>query len=202
MTVRYLIALAPLVISSAAIGQSDTSPLAPLFECRAIQDDTARLACTDAAIDTLHAGAESGDVVAVNRARINAAEEASFGLDGAGFGLSDLPRLSLPSLGSSESGDLADASTASDVNVVRGDDGQIDRIEGLAISTIRQNAHGRFIVELQNGQVWRQIDSARVWMRRDAQHDQMTASIKSASLGSHMMQFSGTNRWFRASRER
>lgn len=203
MNVRLLFLAAPLAFAPLAEAQSDSSPLAPLFACRDIQNDAERLACLDREVDTLRGETEAGEIVAVDRQQIDAAEEATYGLQIPGFSLPDVPRLSLPTL-RSESEDLADAEAASPATqrtVIRDDEGRIERIENLAVASIGETAYGRLVIELQNGQTWTQIDDTRVVLPRSIPEDEMTASIRNASLGSHLMQLNGRGRWFRARRD-
>jgi hypothetical protein len=200
MTVKILIALAPVALASAAFAQDDNSALAPLFACQSIADASERLACADAAISGLRTATESGSVVVVNRQQIEAAEQQSYGRDGGGFSLADVPSISLPSL-TSESEDLADASTSTNANVVRDEEGQINRIENLPVASLRTNRRGRFVIELENGQVWVQTDSSRIWIPPSVRNGTMSVTVENAALGSHRMQIVGTNRWFRARRE-
>lgn len=161
MNVRLFLVLSILAMPSAAEAQTAGSPLQPLFECRGIADDSARLACLDAAVEALYGEAESGDVVAVDRQQIEAAEESTFGLS--------IPNFSIPGLGrrGENAGDTAlaeaDATARSPDRVVRrDDDGNIERIEGLAVTAVEINRAGHVVVTLANGQVWRQTDNTHV----------------------------------------
>jgi hypothetical protein len=201
MNVRLFLGLAPALFFAPANAQTPPSPLDSLFQCQAIVDDTARLACQDAAITALQGETESGEVVAVDREQIEAAEEATYGLSIPGFRLPDIPRMSLPSL-SGNSEDLAEAAatTASpNRTVVRNDDGVIRRIDNLAIESIEFNAARRAVVTLQNGQVWRQTDSTHVQVSRRIPHNEQIASIRNGAVGSYFMKI-GNGRAFRAER--
>jgi hypothetical protein len=202
MNVRLLLLLAPVALHPAAMAQSDNSPLEPLFTCRAMVDDSARLACLDAAVDALRGDTDSGEVVAVDREQIEAAEEATYGLSIPGFSLPSLPSISLPRL-ANNSEDLAEAdetSSATDRVLVRDDRGRIERIENLGVSSIGETPYGRLIITLQNGQVWTQIDDTHIVLPRRLAENEMTAAIRNASLGSYMFQLNNRGRWFRAER--
>lgn len=215
MNTRLLAISFSALISLPAYAQDQSSPLSPLFQCRALTDDAARLACLDAAVDQLYASENSGEIIAVERADIEAAEEATYGLNIPQFRLPRLPSVGLPSFTGGESSDLADAADTTGVEttssqpdtatvarrVERNDDGEITRITGLAVQDIDRDAYDRMIITLQNGQVWRQIDDTRVLLSRRQAFTDMTAAVRSAALGSHMMQLNDRGRWFRVRRE-
>jgi hypothetical protein len=210
MNTRLPITALALIISAPALAQQVDSPLSPLFECRQIPDDAQRLACLDSAVDTLYQSENSGEVVAVNRSELEAAEEATYGLNIPEFRLPRIPSVSLPSLSGGASSDLADAADASaeaaqedntSRRVVRNDDGDITGIEGLAVQNIERGPYDRMIITLQNGQVWRQIDDTRVLYSRRQPFTEMSVAVRSATLGSHMMQLNDRGRWFRVRRE-
>ena len=206
-------ACAVLALSAApgALARQDAGPLNDLFACRDITGDAQRLACMDAAVDALRADTAAGEVVAVDREEIEAAEESQFGLSG-GFGLPDLPRVRMPSLAGSGSETLAETEAAEgednvDSIVTRNDAGEITGIEGLAIAYIEQNAAGRYIIILENGQSWRQTDGTRVNIARRSEPSDLRFEIRSAALGSFMAVISDTrigrvSRAFRAERIR
>jgi len=202
MNVRLLFLLCPVVFSAPVEAQTENSPLAPLFECREIPDDAERLSCLDAAVDSLRGDTDSGDIVAVDREQIEAAEEATFGLSIPGFSLPEVPRLSLPSL----SGNAEDLTQAEETDispdrvVTRDDEGNISRIENLAVESIDENPHGKVIVALQNGQVWRQTDSTHVQLPRRTPHNEMSATIRSGSMGAYFMRLNNLSRWFSVER--
>lgn len=219
MNTRLLAILISALASTTALAQSGNSPLSPLFSCRALENDADRLACLDAQVEALYRSENAGELVAVERSEIEAAEEATYGLDIPQFRLPRLPSVSLPSMSGTASADLADAvaagadpvasttnsaaasATVAARRVERNDAGEITRIEGLAVQDIGRDAYDRMIITLQNGQVWRQIDDTRVLYSRRQPFTEMFVGVRSAALGSHMMQLNGRGRWFRARRE-
>jgi|GEM_PF-134339 len=198
MNARLLILLPAALISAPVFAQGDSSPLDPLFTCRDIVDDSARLACLDAAVDALRGETERGDVVAVDREQIEAAEEATYGLS--------IPQLRLPGLSLPGGGDdvelaaLEAESASPDRTIVRDDSGQIERIEGLRVLEISENRSGDLIVRLANGQVWRQTDNTHVQLSRRRGVTEYTATISNGALGSHFMRLDNGGRRFRAER--
>ncbi len=195
MKSRLLVVLSPLVLIAPVEAQSGGQPLQPLFACRAIEDDSARLACLDAAVEALYGDAESGEVVAVDRGQIERAEESTFGLS--------IPNFSLPSL-RGEHTELAEAEAAEAHSpervVTRDDDGRIERIEELAVTEISTRRDGKVIITLANGQVWRQTDSTRIQGISRGARPGLTANIRTGALGSYFMQLNNGGRWFRAER--
>lgn len=194
MNVRLLFLIAPLAIAAPATAQGVESPLTPLFECREIPDDAARLACLDAAVDALRGETESGEVVAVERQQIESAEEATFGLS--------IPGFRLPGFGDGGQ-DLADAEPEAgspDRVVTRNEDGNISRIENLAVTEFGFSRTRKVQITLANGQVWRQTDGIHVQRPRGDDLDTLTVTIRRGALGSYLLQLSNGGRWFRAER--
>ena len=205
MNTRLLLLATTLGFSPAALAQAPASPLSDLFACEVVSDDAARLACLDSAVAALHSSTESGDVIAIERNEVEAAEEATFGLSIPGFHLPSLPRFAIPG-SSGEARDLAAADAASEAQsdtsnrvVTRNDDGQIARIENLAVASVRLSRSGKAIVTLENGQVWQQLESDTAHISR-SETGSGGATIRAAALGSYMMRLGENGRWFRASR--
>lgn len=197
MNVRLLLMLSPLALIPMAHAQTGATPLDPLFACRGIADEAARLECLDTAVETLWDETQAGEVMAVDRAQIEAAEEATFGLA--------IPNFSLPSLGG-DNVQLAEAANSDahspDRVVTRSDGGTIERIEGLAVARLEIRRDGDVEVELANGQVWQQVDGVHVQGARRGATEGMTAAIRGGALGSYFIQLSNGGRWFRAQRTR
>lgn len=197
MNVRLLLLLSPLALAAGADAQNPPRPLANLFACSEIAEDAARLTCLDTAVAALQRETAAGDVVAVDRGQIEAAEEATFGLT--------IPNFSLPRIGgmggSSDELAAADRDSANaDRVVVRNDDGLIERIEGLAVTGLEVDRVGKAVITLANGQRWRQTDSTNIFRVERGVQDGMTAAIRSGALSSYFMRLSTSSRWFRAER--
>ncbi|WP_323762538.1 hypothetical protein [Maricaulis sp.] len=198
MNARLLILLPAALMAAPVFAQGAGSPLDPLFTCRDIADDGARLACLDAAVDALRGETERGDVVAVDRQQIEAAEEATYGLS--------IPQLRLPGFslpGGGEDVELAalEAEAASpERTIIRDERGQIERIEGLRVVEISENRSGDLRIRLANGQVWQQTDNTHVQLSRRRADTDYTATISNGALGSHFMRLDNGGRRFRAER--
>jgi len=162
---RTLCLLAALAAAApaAALAQRNAPESRPeLFEalvrCRAIAEDSARLACFDRAAANLQAAAERREVVVVDRAQVREGRRRLFGLA--------LPRI--PIFGGGDDEDEAD---------------QVRTVEGV-VASASQNGNGQWIVALQDGAVWTQVDGYVLALRpRPGQH----VVINRAAMGSFIM---------------
>lgn len=73
----------------------------------------------------------------------------------------------------------------------------IDRISSKIVD-YATTPDGKLIVFLENGHVWRQIDSERTFVPSDA--EERIATIREAALGSYMMKIGDSNRTVRVRR--
>ncbi|MGB3627223.1 MAG: hypothetical protein WA989_15430 [Henriciella sp.] len=164
MKTILLAAGAALVMIAPATAQegADSASTTRVYACIDVADDLERLACYDAAVGRLKAAEETGDVVTVTREQVEEVKRDSFG-----FSLPSLPKLVMPKLG----GD---------------DDSEIKEMT-IAVDRISRGGDGKFIVYLENGQVWQQIESKKVYY--SAKRGVENVTIKSAALGSFRMQF-------------
>jgi hypothetical protein len=128
--------------------------LKDLTACRAIADSTMRLDCYDKAAARLDQAEASGDVVVVDRAQAQAARRQAFG-----FNLSALSILNR-------------AATKEEVN----------SLNATATEAYR-NGDGKWMVVLDNGAHWRQIDDADL---SNPPHQGSAIRIRRASLGRNM----------------
>lgn len=144
-----------------AAGPPPPSPQAiqKTIDCRRIADGQARLACYDSAVDALGQALGAGEVVAVDRQQAREVRKQAFGF-------------TLPSLSVFERGE-----TPEEVAEVR-----------LAVESARRMPNGKWLIRLEGGQLWRQIDSSE--FSRDPKPGSQ-AVIKKAILGSYMMMIGG-----------
>ena len=199
--------LAAAVAAPAAGAQTADAPLAPLFACRDIAEDAVRLACLDAAVDALRAEAEAGTVIAVDAETLAAEEEAGYGLDeprsSRRFGLPGFLRR-----GDGEAdAAAADAAGAASTAVTRDETGDITRIEGIGVTEIAENAYGRLILVLEDGQTWRQTDGSNIFISSRTDMSDLEVNVRDGALGSYRLQIydrrrDAESRWFRAERLR
>ncbi len=129
-----------------------------LVRCRAITGDAARLACFDQAAAALQAAQERREVVVVDRQQVREGRRRLFGLA--------LPRL--PIFGGGDDED---------------DEDQIRTVEGV-VASASQDGLGHWVVALQDGAVWMQVDNNTLALRPRAGQ---RVVINRGALGSFMM---------------
>jgi hypothetical protein len=164
LTLILLLVAAP--ASALAQRRSDTPPARPesfeaLVRCRAITEDAARLACFDAAAAALQAAQERRDLVVVDRQQVREGRRRLFGLA--------LPRIPIFGGGDDDDDD--------------GDADRVDTVEGV-VASASQDGLGHWVVALQDGAVWMQVDNKALAMRpRPGQR----VVVNRGALGSFMM---------------
>ncbi|KSB87924.1 hypothetical protein AS593_18590 [Caulobacter vibrioides] len=122
-------ALAVGAAQAAAPVVRDVAPaLKALLDCRGIAQSDKRLACYDAAVDSITAAEKKGDVIIVDRQQAQAAQRQAFGLDLSALSIFD-----------------------------RGEKEKVDRIAGEVTKAVR-GGDGRWILTLADGAAWRQAD--------------------------------------------
>jgi hypothetical protein len=139
--------------------QGRADVLKALDACRAINDAAARLDCYDKATAALQQAEASGDVVVVDRAQARAARRQAFG-----FNLSALS--------------VFDRALAKD---------EANSLITTAESAY-QDAEGKWIIVLDNGARWRQVDDE---VLNRAPHAGSAIKIRHATLGSFVMNIDG-----------
>ena len=165
----YLIGAAAaiaLAAAGAAAAQDKTPPRAAalkrLTDCRTITTQTERLACYDREVAALDAAEARKDLVVVDRQQITKTRRTLFGLT--------LPNLS-----------------------VFGDDNPeaegMSRIESK-IKNARQGPNGKWVLELEDGARWAQIDTRDLPVDPKPGHD---IKIRKAALGSYFANVKGQN---------
>lgn len=167
MTRRFPIILILLLVGAPALAlaqrRTESPPPRPqsfeaLVRCRSIAEDVARLACFDQAAAALQAAQERREVVVVDRQQVREGRRRLFGLA--------LPRI--PIFGGDGDDD---------------DEDQVRTVEGV-VASASQDGLGHWIVALQDGAVWMQVDNNRLALRpRPGQR----VVINRGALGSFMM---------------
>jgi hypothetical protein len=130
-----------------------------VVDCRKIDDGAERLACYDKAVTAMTDAEAKGDLVSIDREQRQAVRRQAFGL-------------TLPSLAMFDRGEKSE-----DVDKV---------LETVASAS--QDANGRWIVQMQDGAVWRQIEDEELWRKP---HPGSAAVIKKGLLGSFLMNIDG-----------
>jgi hypothetical protein len=164
---RLSILLAVLLVAAPATApaQRGAPPARPetfeaLIRCRAIAEAAARLQCFDTAAAALQAAQERREVVVVDRAQVREGRRRLFGLA--------LPRIPIFGGGGGD-----------DDN----DQDQVRTVEGV-VASASQDGLGHWIVSLQDGAIWSQVDNVALALRpRPGQR----VVINRAALGSFMM---------------
>lgn len=171
MKTGYRILCLVIVLGTAGAAQADPSkaPTESVYACAAISEDSARLACFDAAVAELRSKEQSGQIQTIDVAQIKEIEKEAFG-----FSMPSLPAL----FNRSSSSAKATSETES-----------IDEITAGVKSARIQGVTGRAIVVLDNGQTWEQIDTTKLnaMNLRKAKE----ARVRKAALGSFMMAVDG-----------
>ena len=165
---RYALMATALILVPAALAAKPAAPAAAarpeafeaLVRCRAIAEDAARLRCFDQAAAALEQAAEKRDVVIVDRAQVRQTRRTLFGLE--------LPHLNLFG-GGDDKGE------------------EVSQIEGV-IASAHQNGNGQWVVRLEDGGVWAQVDDnpIAIWPKAGQK-----VEVKKAALGSYMMRVNG-----------
>ncbi|GLS00946.1 hypothetical protein GCM10007859_09560 [Brevundimonas denitrificans] len=149
------LAAASTLSTQAAPAQERPETLARLMACRGIADNTARLACFDTAAGALDTAERQGDVVVIDRAGVAETRRQLFG-----FEMPSLPRLFGPE-------------GAAEIEAIE------STLQGASLV-----GEGRWVFRLEDGSVWRQIDSERVrFQNRPGQ----PVRVRKATLGSFLL---------------
>jgi len=151
--------LGPAAAQTPQQGAAQATPevLSGVYSCTEITEGGARLACFDAAVGRLRTAETQGDVVAVDRSRVETIQRESFG-----FNLPQLSRL-MPRLGGRQDEPIASVQM------------QVERIIG--------RADGRSVFVLADGQRWAQVEAQSTRNVRPGD----TVTIRRAALGSYML---------------
>lgn len=139
--VRIALAAGGAALTFAGVGlaadgsKGRASQLQAVVDCRKLAEPSARLACYDAATESLDAAEKAGDVVVVDRAQVREARRAAFGFN------FQMPSFMTP----------------------KGDEPEpMDRITAT-VASARRDANGKWIIKLTDGAVWRQIDDKKLF---------------------------------------
>lgn len=155
--IRPLLAIAFTLSAGAALAQSAPEPdvIKALKACSAIKADPERLACFDKAAQSVTKAQETGEVIIIDKQSARAARRQAFGLD--------LPSLSILDRGA----DKAETETLQ-----------------ATVKAARNDAESRLVVTLDDGAVWRQVDSEILGKPPKAGD---AVEIRKASMGSYLM---------------
>lgn len=130
-----------------------------LMDCRKVTDDAGRLACYDQAAGALEQAEAKGDVVIVDREQARQVRRQAFGF-------------SMPSLSLFEKGETQE---------------DLENVAGV-LDSARQNTAGKWVIKLQDGAVWVQVDANELHRTPKAGAQ---VKIRQAAMGSFMMSIDG-----------
>jgi hypothetical protein len=157
--VTGLALLAALGASAAAAPPKDAPGRAAivqkLIDCRKLTDDAARLACYDQAAAAFDQAEAKGDVVVVDREQARKVRRQAFGF-------------TIPSISIFEKSETTE---------------EVDNATGV-VASARQDANGHWIIKLEDGAVWAQVDANELFK---TPKPGMPVKIRKASLGSYLM---------------
>jgi hypothetical protein len=164
---RASLGLALFMVSSLAASPGAAQPrterrnenLQRLTQCRQETDDTRRLACYDAAVASVEQAEAKGDIVVVDREQARNVRKQAFGFP-------------MPSLSLFDRGEKSDA---------------VDNVS-LKVESAARGPDGKWVLRLEGGQAWRQIDTAELNRPPKAGG---TVTIKAAAMGSYKLSTGG-----------
>ncbi|MFL5298421.1 MAG: hypothetical protein ACJ798_18750 [Phenylobacterium sp.] len=139
-----------------------------LMDCRKVADNAQRLACFDEAAAAMDQAEAKGDIVVVDREQARKVRRQAFGF-------------TLPSLSLFERGEKPE---------------ELETVQAKVVG-VRQNGAGKWVLRLDSGAVWVQVDTNDIGTDPQAGE---TVTIRKAALGSYMLVLPH-HRSFRAHRE-
>lgn len=171
MRVRTMVAAFTLVaVAAPAASQSVPTPnlqgspqVRKLLDCRTIADSAERLACFDREANVTEQALARRDIVVVDRAEVVKSRRSLFGFP-------------LPSLAIFGGGDSEEEKEA------------IREVEGVIAAAVRRG-DDNWIIKLQDGAVWSQIDGKPVAVNPKRGQKVL---IKRNSLGGYMLSYEGS----------
>lgn len=148
--------LAPASDAKTESHDSQAAPIKELARCRTLPDDSQRLACYDQAAAILLTAEQKADIVVVDRQDVENARRSLFGFN-------------LP-----------------DIALFRRHGAKIEPLEHLdgALAAASSDASGQWTFRLQDGSVWRQIDTNE--LNRSPKYGDAVL-VKRAAFGSFML---------------
>ncbi len=173
---------------SAVAQPSEEAAVDAAIACREIGDDLERLACLDSAAETL---AITRIVREEEIAEKEREERAFFGLGKAKNKTDDAPR-------TTETPEEFGGEYLPE-NIKKRDDTRLKEIISKVVE-FRVNQFGKVTVTLENGQVWRQLDSDNKRLVFSQKERLYTAKVKRARFGNYMLTVNELKRTIRVRR--
>lgn len=176
-------------LASAVAQPSETEAVDAAIACRDITDDLKRLACLDAATETLVVTRIIREEAVEEKKR----EERTF------FGLGKRKQ-------KDDDFDPLVAETPEEFggeylpeNIKKRDEKRLKEIS-VKISEFRVNPYGKVTVTLENGQVWRQLNSDSKTLHFSRKEKLYTAKVKRSTFGNYLMTVKEMRRTIRVRR--
>jgi hypothetical protein len=161
--VAFVAAACLWALAAAPAGAADPAGRAPVvqgvIDCRKVEDPRQRLACFDAAVAKMEEADAKGDLVTLDREQRREARRQAFGF-------------TLPSFGFLNRGEKPE---------------DVDRVT-LKVAGAGRNAQGRWVISMEGGAIWRQIDDLDLAISPRAGS---TASVRRGLMGSYFMNVDG-----------
>jgi hypothetical protein len=194
MNLRLLGSVAVVFVwASQAFAASRDDVLEAFGKCAAVSDDKARLACYDAlAPHAKEALATPPTALSADRPPTKEEQESWFGFDLSGlFGSSPAQQTSPQQFGS----DQLPETHAREQGIKQ----EVDSITA-GVTEYSYTPFGKFVVFLDNGQVWRQVqgDADRATFHKIAKDNKVT--ITRGLIGSYNLMINGSEKVFKADR--
>ena len=135
-----------------------------LVDCRSVADSAARLACYDTTVSALDAAEQKRELVVVDKGQVRTARRSLFGF-------------ALPNLSIFGGGDAEDKKEAEEFSSIE-----------TKIRSAYRNAAGRWVITIDEGAQWLQIDSRDLAREPRAG---LPIKISKAALGSYFAKVDG-----------
>ena len=178
LSFRYIFPIVAAALAASPASAQDIgvpSPLEALYGCQAVAAASEKLSCFERETAALQALETGRELTVIDAPTAVAIKEESFG-----FSMPSLPALNLPTLGENEE----------------------DEIDEVRLPVKRVRKVGRdYVVEMDNGQVWRQVGGRLNYVPRERDAP-LEAIITSAAIGSFKMKISNGRETVRGLRVR
>ncbi len=184
-TLVSVVAILSVFVGAAAFAQSsEDQAIRQAIACREINDDLERLRCLDAATESLSAMRTAREE-AVTEQKQNDRE--NFGLASVGQAKTDDSKNndSTAKLSAVEIEEDFGAEAIPDV-VLEKEEKRLKSITAK-VTKIDFNPYGQVTLTLENGQIWRQVDSDGKKLRLRGKNRTYTASVKRGAVGSYRL---------------
>jgi hypothetical protein len=165
------------------------SPLSPIYACADKTNATERLTCFDAAVAKIKAAEARSEIVALDQPRVAAVRREAFG-----FRIPSLPRFGFGNNNATTATSTVNATTASSPTAQAREEVEDEQI--FAVVRVGQ-AGNRVAIFLENGNVWHLTEAGELNAPRQTPFN---VRIRTAAMGSFMLNVEGRNKGYRVRR--